>query len=141
MTHRVATAAGSRWFKANTMDCAYEAALADALGRWHPGAVLGPLAVDAERGWPPTPARRCARRAAHDDLTDANVFPDGPTGFRFFDWGDASVSHPFGTQLAAISSAAWFLGLDTGDAALPVADDFRTAVPDWLADLPADPII
>src|SRR6185436_9996118 len=40
VTHRVATAAGPRWFKANTMDCAYEAALADALGRWHPGAVL-----------------------------------------------------------------------------------------------------
>ena len=50
VTHRVRTAAGDRWFKANTPACAYEAPLAAALSRWAPGAVLEPIAVDA-RGW------------------------------------------------------------------------------------------
>ncbi|HCU50233.1 MAG TPA: phosphotransferase, partial [Micromonosporaceae bacterium] len=37
----------------------------------------------------------------HDDLHDANVFADG----RFFDWGDASVAHPFGVLLVALRVA------------------------------------
>jgi hypothetical protein len=51
VTHRVPTASGPVWFKANTMDCADEAVLAEALARSRPDAVLEPLAVDAERGW------------------------------------------------------------------------------------------
>jgi hypothetical protein len=35
----------------------------------------------------------------HDDLHDNNVFPD----LRFFDWGDASVGHPFGTLLVTLN--------------------------------------
>ncbi|GIE98442.1 aminoglycoside phosphotransferase family protein [Paractinoplanes rishiriensis] len=280
VTHRAPTAAGPRWFKANTAECAYEAGLATALAGWLPGAVLAPLAVDTARGWlitadagptlrevidpdrlvetwadmlrayaqlqrsltvraddlvalgvpdvrvPLLPAhlrdlladpdvrealgpdriaalestefeRWCAELAAdglpaslqHDDLSDANVFPEPDDGFRFFDWGDASVAHPFGVLLASLSSAAWFLGVDRDapelvrlrdayleswsdlgtqrelrrsatlacrvgrvskalawqralrDPALPVGDDFRTAVPDWLAELPKPAIV
>lgn len=50
----------------------------------------------------------------HDDLTDGNVFPvDG--GFRFFDWGDASVAHPFGSLLVALSAGAYRFDLAPGD--------------------------
>ncbi|MFI5841884.1 hypothetical protein ACIA8K_19445 [Catenuloplanes sp. NPDC051500] len=121
----------------------------------------------------------------HDDLTDANVFAGPP--YRFFDWGDAGVAHPFGSLLVALSYAAYALDLRPGapelarlrdaylsgwpgdpamlrraaslacrvtrfsramswrralrDAALPVSDDFRTAVADWLSELPEpDPV-
>ena len=262
VTHRAPTAAGPRWFKANTMGCAYEAGLAGALAGWAPGAVLEPLAVDPARGWLLTadhgrtlretlgdgerlgawvamlqayavlqrtvaphgpdmialgvpdlrpaamPAqlaslladprvaadlgdRRarvpfddwCAELAAdglpasvqHDDLHDDNVFADG----RFFDWGDASVGHPFGSLLVTLRSfggspaerirlrdaylevwgdlagpaellrsaelacrvgpvsraLAWQRCLR--DAAMPLDDDVRTAVADWLAELSA----
>jgi hypothetical protein len=49
----------------------------------------------------------------HDDLTDANVFPAGD-GYRFFDWGDSSVAHPFGSLLVAIGFAAYLLELEPG---------------------------
>jgi hypothetical protein len=53
----------------------------------------------------------------HDDLHDANVFvADG--GHRFFDWGDAAVTHPFLSLLVALRMAARALGLPGGDAAL-----------------------
>jgi hypothetical protein len=41
----------------------------------------------------------------HDDLHDGNVFV-GAAGDRIFDWGDASVSHPFGTLLVTFRSIA-----------------------------------
>jgi len=59
----------------------------------------------------------------HDDLTDANVFPDGDR-FRFFDWGDSSVAHPFGSLLVAIGFAAYLLELDPG---VPERDRLRDA--------------
>jgi Phosphotransferase enzyme family len=40
----------------------------------------------------------------HDDLHDNNVFA-GLT-YRIFDWGDASVAHPFATLLVTLSSLA-----------------------------------
>ncbi|HTF12539.1 MAG TPA: phosphotransferase, partial [Asanoa sp.] len=46
----------------------------------------------------------------HDDLHDGNVFAT----YRFFDWGDASVAHPFGTLLVTLSSAGHTFGLDPG---------------------------
>ena len=46
------------------------------------------LAAD---GLPPT--------IQHDDLHDGNVFAD----LRFFDWGDASIAHPFGSLLVAFN--------------------------------------
>ena len=41
----------------------------------------------------------------HDDLHDGNVFV-GPAGDRIFDWGDASIAHPFGTLLVTFRSIA-----------------------------------
>ena len=59
----------------------------------------------------PTYTRWCAELEAlgvnaslqHDDLHDGNVFV-GPEGDRIFDWGDASVAHPFGTLLVTFRS-------------------------------------
>ncbi|MEU4378514.1 aminoglycoside phosphotransferase family protein [Micromonospora echinofusca] len=53
----------------------------------------------------------------HDDLHDGNVFVAGD-GYRFFDWGDASVAHPFGTLLVTLNSVADAFGLPGGDPAL-----------------------
>jgi hypothetical protein len=47
----------------------------------------------------------------HDDLHDGNVFA-GPDGYRFFDWGDAVVAHPFGTLVTTLNSTAYRLGTD-----------------------------
>ena len=53
----------------------------------------------------------------HDDLHDGNVFAsDGR--YRFFDWGDASVSHPFLSLLVALRMAGRALDLPDGDPAL-----------------------
>ncbi|WHT15627.1 aminoglycoside phosphotransferase family protein [Crossiella sp. CA-258035] len=41
----------------------------------------------------------------HDDLHDANVLVDAGGRYRFFDWGDASVAHPFGTLLVTLRVA------------------------------------
>ncbi|MCU7730417.1 aminoglycoside phosphotransferase family protein [Actinoplanes sp. KI2] len=67
----------------------------------------------------------------HDDLTDANVFP-APDGFRFFDWGDSSVAHPFGSLLVAIGFAAHLLGLEPG---APDLDRLRDAYLEPWSDL------
>jgi hypothetical protein len=48
----------------------------------------------------------------HDDLHDANVFV-AANRYRFFDWGDASVSHPFLSLLVTLRAAA--RALDVGD--------------------------
>ncbi len=49
----------------------------------------------------------------HDDLHDANVFVSD-NRYRFFDWGDASVSHPFVSLLIPLRAAAHSLGVDVG---------------------------
>jgi hypothetical protein len=49
----------------------------------------------------------------HDDLHDANVFVSG-NRHRFFDWGDASVSHPFISLLVPLRMAARALRLPHG---------------------------
>ncbi|MEH0842945.1 aminoglycoside phosphotransferase family protein [Micromonospora sp. CPCC 205711] len=53
----------------------------------------------------------------HDDLHDGNVFA-ADDGYRFFDWGDASVAHPFGTLLVTLRSVADGFALGPGDPAL-----------------------
>ncbi len=53
----------------------------------------------------------------HDDLHDGNVFVAGD-GHRFFDWGDASLSHPFLGLLVPLRVAAAALGLPPGSPAL-----------------------
>ncbi|MEV4345798.1 phosphotransferase [Actinoplanes sp. NPDC049596] len=183
VTHRVMTAAGPRWFKANITGCRYEAALAEALAGWVPGRTLAPLAVERANGWlltadaGPTlrdsgdgsdwvgllqayarlqrdvtpqadrmielgvPDLRLSRLPSladgvrqwcdelagdgipatlqHDDLHDNNVF----TGFRFFDWGDASVGHPFGSLLVALGVAGTHDAVRLRDAYLEVWSD------------------
>ena len=53
----------------------------------------------------------------HDDLHDANVFV-GDGRHRFFDWGDASVAHPFLSLLVPLRVAARALDVPSGDAVL-----------------------
>ncbi|MFI9641143.1 phosphotransferase [Micromonospora sp. NPDC051925] len=53
----------------------------------------------------------------HDDLHDGNVFA-AADGYRFFDWGDASVAHPFGTLLVTLRSVAHTFSLAEGDPVL-----------------------
>jgi Phosphotransferase enzyme family len=118
----------------------------------------------------------------HDDLHDGNVLAvDGR--YRFFDWADASVAHPFGSLLVALRVAGYLFTVDAqapqlarlrdaylepwtaqadrksllrsatlaarvaivgralswqralDGAETPVADDDRTAVAEWLAEL------
>ena len=53
----------------------------------------------------------------HDDLHDANVFvSDGR--YRFFDWGDASVAHPFLSLRVPLRVAGQALGVPNGDPVL-----------------------
>jgi hypothetical protein len=49
----------------------------------------------------------------HDDLHDANVFVSGDR-HRFFDWGDASVGHPFLSLLVTLRIAARALDVPDG---------------------------
>jgi hypothetical protein len=53
----------------------------------------------------------------HDDLHDANVFV-GDGRHRFFDWGDAVVSHPFVSLLVPLRVAQQALDVPNGDAVL-----------------------
>ncbi|GAA3741448.1 aminoglycoside phosphotransferase family protein [Micromonospora maritima] len=70
-------------------------------------------------------ARDCRRLAdlgigpavQHDDLHDGNIFV-AAGGPRFFDWGDASLAHPFGTLLVTLRSVAHAFDLSAGDPAL-----------------------
>lgn len=49
----------------------------------------------------------------HDDLHDANVFVSG-NRHRFFDWGDASVAHPFLSLLVPLRLARQALAVPPG---------------------------
>jgi hypothetical protein len=53
----------------------------------------------------------------HDDLHDGNVFV-GMSRYRFFDWGDAVVSHPFSSLLVTLRVAQRALEVPNGDASL-----------------------
>jgi aminoglycoside phosphotransferase (APT) family kinase protein len=53
----------------------------------------------------------------HDDLHDANVFVNGER-LIFFDWGDASVGHPFSSLLVSLNVARHRFELPPGDPAL-----------------------
>ncbi len=81
------------------------------------------LQADAERY-----GQLCAELAAigvpaslnHDDLHDNNVFVPVHTGghYRAFDWGDASVAHPFVVLLVALRVVEHLHDLPPGDPAL-----------------------
>ncbi len=47
----------------------------------------------------------------HGDLHGGNIFV-GSGGVRFYDWGDATVAHPFGTLTTTLRSIAYHTGLD-----------------------------
>lgn len=57
----------------------------------------------SEIGVPPT--------IQHDDLHGGNILV-GPAGDRVFDWGDASVAHPFTTMTTTLNSIEYRTGLD-----------------------------
>ncbi|GAB3950327.1 aminoglycoside phosphotransferase family protein [Micromonospora vulcania] len=86
---------------------------------------LSPETYERLRAELPAYAERCRRLAdlgiaatvQHDDLHDGNVFA-GPTGYRYFDWGDASVAHPFGTLLVTLRSIRYATELSADDARL-----------------------
>jgi hypothetical protein len=59
----------------------------------------------------------------HDDLHDNNILV-GERGYRFVDWGDASVAHPFGVFLIVRRSVADQAGLHERD---PELDRLRDA--------------
>lgn len=72
----------------------------------------------------PAHAAACRELAAgvpasvqHDDLHDGNVFVAAGR-YRFFDWGDASVAHPFLSLLVALVTASAVLGQPAGSPAL-----------------------
>jgi len=49
----------------------------------------------------------------HDDLHDGQVFVrDGR--YRFFDWGDSCVSHPFHSLTVTLRAVAWKFDLEPG---------------------------
>ncbi|WP_433314332.1 aminoglycoside phosphotransferase family protein [Micromonospora sp. CA-269861] len=90
--------------------------------------VEGGLAPDMHerlRAELPSYAQRCRRLAdlgipatvQHDDLHDGNVFAS-EVGYRYFDWGDASVAHPFGTLLVTLRSVGHARKLAADDAQL-----------------------
>jgi len=53
----------------------------------------------------------------HDDFHDGNVFLRNGH-YVFFDWGDASVAHPFASLLVTLNSIAYFRQLAAGSAEL-----------------------
>ncbi|HEY0700195.1 MAG TPA: phosphotransferase [Micromonospora sp.] len=97
---------------------------------------VDPERLAALRAWQPRIERRCARLTAagiapsiqHDDLHTGNVFADGSGTLRFFDFGDASVAHPFGTMLVALRVVADQTGVPHGDRLLHrLRDTYLTA--------------
>lgn len=86
---------------------------------------LSPALHERLRAEVPSYTQRCRRLAdigiaatvQHDDLHDGNVFA-GSAGYRYFDWGDASVAHPFGTLLVTLRSIGHAQKLAADDAQL-----------------------
>ena len=70
----------------------------------------------------------------HDDLHDANVLSDGARTV-IFDWGDASLTHPFLSLGVALGAAAHRAGLDTHDA--PILRLRAAYLGAWTGVLPA----
>ncbi len=68
----------------------------------------------------------------HNDLHVENVLP-GQGPYRFFDWGDAVVAHPFACLLVPLSILATLRGVTTGD---PSVQASRS---EYLAGFASDP--
>jgi hypothetical protein len=90
----------------------------------------------------PTLAAWCDRLAAsvvppsldHSDLHDYQVFVSGD-GYVFFDWGDASIAHPFTSLLVTLRAVSARYGLAAGS---PELDRLREVyLEPWTAERPA----
>jgi hypothetical protein len=53
----------------------------------------------------------------HDDFHDGQVYVDDGR-YRFLDWGDSCISHPFHTLTVTLRALAWRHGLEPGSAPL-----------------------
>ena len=63
----------------------------------------------------------------HGDLHDANIFA-GSSRPVFFDWGDASITHPFFSLLIPLRMFAYKLGLpDDAPQLVPLRDEYLSA--------------
>jgi hypothetical protein len=98
-----------------------------------PPARLEPEDAARLRAVLPAYADACAELASagigpslnHDDLHDNNILAAGPV---FIDWGDACVSHPFGTLLVTLRSVAFHHGAAIDDPRLDrIADAYLEA--------------
>ena len=69
----------------------------------------------------------------HGDLHGGNILM-GPAGVRFYDWGDATVAHPFGTLTTTLRSIAHRTGLDRDGVELSRVRDAYTEA--WTDVLP-----
>jgi hypothetical protein len=122
----------------------FDALLDSAEVRAQAGTAQGMTAAQyaALRALRPTLAHWCERLAAsavppsldHSDLHDYQVFvTDGR--YTFFDWGDASIGHPFTSLLVILRAAAARHGLAPGSAALGRLRD--AYLEPWTAGRPA----
>ena len=66
----------------------------------------------------------------HDDLHGGNILV-GPSGDRFFDWGDAVIAHPFATLTTTFNSIAHHAGRAADD---PVFERLRDIYTDAWSD-------
>ncbi len=74
-----------------------------------------------------------ASTVEHGDLHGGNILV-GPDGVRFYDWGDATVAHPFGTLTTTLRSIAYHTGLDEDGPELARVRDAYTGA--WTDVLP-----
>jgi len=92
------------------------------------GRVLGEAVAELEGAAVPATIQ-------HDDLHGGNIFVSSD-GDRFFDWGDASVAHPFATLTATFNSIAYHTARSLDD---PAFDRLRDVYLDaWTDRLPRD---
>jgi hypothetical protein len=79
--------------------------------------------MGALREWQPRIEQMCQRLSAsgieptlqHDDLHTNNVFADPSGELKIFDFGDASLAHPFGSLLVALRVVHRDAKVDNGD--------------------------
>ena len=131
-------AAGVMDRRLSTLPSLYEALLTDevslGIGAAHG---LAPEEHVRLQALAPVFAARCAQLDAlgipptidHSDFHDANILLDGGV-YRFIDWGDACVAHPFLTLPVALRGIAYGLGLEADDTLLAELRDLYLA--QWL---------
>lgn len=107
---------------------------------------LSPEKLAALREWQPRIDKLTGRLAAsgiapsiqHDDLHSGNVFADADAdgGLRFFDFGDASLAHPFGSMLVALRVVHRDAKVEHGDPVLHRMRDVYLSAWGGALDLP-----